>query len=278
MKNDDLLQMLGDTIREPDTLDDSRLDRLAAGELSAAERDSLKDLELDGVDSETLLSAFEPLDSSAKKRAKEMFKSSVADARGGENNQAEGTSRPAGLIDLELQRSQRRRNWTKAIAVTIPLAAAAVALFVLPPSSNRLTPLPDFELEWRSGTRTLRSGGGSIDPKELPQLLPESGLDLSLRPAKRVSRPPRLQVFLVNQTHLRELVLPHEVSRSGTVTIRGNVGRSIHAPPGKYDLILVLRPPGAPPLRGADIDTVRDRRKDGRMYQVIRQPFELVAP
>jgi hypothetical protein len=223
MKDEELLAKLAKAMGDEDFLDDPRWARMAAGELSEQEQETLrKDMAArpDALPEkvEAAFETFSPLGPAFQNKIESMF------AKAEE-------PRPSWL-----SRIFDRPLFPVALAAA---AAAAILIAVLWPAP--LATLPGYDLVFAGGDRTFRGNEPKpdLEPAELSK---GSLLDLRLRPATRVSDVDTLVLLshLAGAKDSRRLDLPFRVSESGVLTVEGPVERLLPVPAGDYRLVLVV--------------------------------------
>jgi len=255
MKDEELLQRLGDLARDEDAADplDARWDRLAADDLSAEERAELERLAEESEVAEAALGAFSPLDDELLDRIAER----VVEERG------------ARVIPF------RKRSLVRWGAVAVPLlAAAAVALLVVLPSG--VAPLPDYGIEVGGGDRAVRSGGPV--PGGTPRLSPTSHFDLVLRPSTAVVGPVEVAGWLLVAGGPTPLPLHGHLSEGGAARLGGGAVELFGAAPGEREIIIVVARPGLGPDEAALSSLLRSGTTRGEGWRLFRTRVQITEP
>ncbi len=212
MNPKELLQAVGDAMREPDAWDDERWQQLSAGELSETEKTEL--LRAAGADAELAERAFAPLDAAELESLRRRFR------RG---------RRPGW---------RRRPPWLLMALGSGAVAAAAMALVWIVPEPATL---PAYQLEITGGEKRLRDAGA---PSATPlALAPDSYLVMRFRPERRVTGPVGVRGFLRGAAS-RRLELPVQVKATGTLVIEGRSRELFGAARGVARVVLYVGAPG----------------------------------
>ena len=232
--DDKLLRALAGEARRERQSDDDRLDerwdRLAAGELSAAEEAELARLARTAAGTAAAHEAheaFRPLDAAFRKRVVKALQAAavqpaVAPPRSGR------------------QPGRRRRGWLGAAAVA---AAAAAAALVLWPAFH--PPLPDYEIQVTGGEAKSRGGPAPGAPprgETVYLLRPGDRLEIEARPKAAVGEPVAARWFAVRRgEEPRLLGAPRpEIAPSGAVRFAATLGRDLDLAPGPWSLWVMV--------------------------------------
>lgn len=165
-------------------------------------------------------------------------------------------------VELDRPRRLRRRAFT-----AVALAAAAVLLLVLlPPPKDG--PLPAYDLEMTGGRDPFRS-----DPAEGPARFgPKTRFSALLRPSTKVGGDVDARAALVAGGRLYPVTTGWRRSATGALKLEGAAGELFDAPPGSYELVVVVgRPFALPPPEALH------RTEPGPSRRVLRTSIELLA-
>jgi hypothetical protein len=255
-ETDDLVLKLGQHARaEPDPAgaDDPAWERLANGQLTAAEDAELRLRAASDPRVAALYEAYRPLEASTKDRI----------------------ARSA----LEQLQPVRRRTawWRRAAFVAAPMAAAAAIAVLLtrapaPPGAG--TALPTYALLVTGGDRTTRSGSA---PDSAPiELHRGSRLEIVLRPATPASSAVVVSAFLVRGSEARAWTVPMERSTDGAVRIAGEAGALLAVPAGTWDLAFVVGRDGAVTADPSEVARAAQGGGGAHAWQLLQLRIELV--
>lgn len=273
--DDDLLHALAgearrEREREPAWLDE-RWDRLAAGELPAADEAELRALAAESPAASEALEAFRPLGDDFRQRVVQAIK--VQSAAAPELPEQRHAAPPP--PDRFRHRS-RRRAWLGAGLASAVAVAAALILTV-----GAHPPLPDYEPVKVTGGEARSRGVPAAPAPPAPTTLalhPGSPLRIEARPATAVLGPVEARWFAAREGEApRELpAAERQVSKSGAAVLAGTLGKDLDLAPGAWSLwVMVGRPgelPGAAVLgsRGAGAPGWTRRQKDWIAWRVAR--------
>jgi hypothetical protein len=216
MTDEELMKALGEVAREraEDELSSRRLEALAAGELSGAERRALEK-ELAGTeDAGRVLDLFAPLDQGFRDRTLDRL--------------PQGAGR---AISLPRKLLTRRSLW-------LGLATAAALLLVwLPPESQ---PLPEYAVELQGGIKAVRGAAA-----QTARYGTGSRMEVILRPAVAYAGEVDVLFFLTRPGELLILDAPVEREQRGSVRMVAVLGEDVRIPTGDWTLWVVYGPAGA---------------------------------
>jgi hypothetical protein len=215
MNGDDLLTQLAKAKREEDaSADDPRWEKLARGELSAAEDAELRARAETEPEVALLYEAYRPLSAQVKER--------IA---------ARIASAPKSSVVV-------LRPWRRIAVIVLPLAAAAA--FVV--AARR----PQPELDARSPSYTLEASRGDRAQRSAHETAPgpialqrDSTLELVLRPSTPSSVPVTVRAFLVQGEDARAWSPPIQRSADGAARIAGKASE-LGLQSGTWDLAFAL--------------------------------------
>jgi hypothetical protein len=222
MSEDKLMKKLGQVQRQEASeagLDD-RLERLAQGRLTEAERQELETLALQNPELARAVEAFRPL---------------------GDEFHEQTTERLAETLGFRPEKKRARRSIWFFLPVPAALAAAVLVLFLF--MGGEPQPLPAFHFEVTGGVRAFRG----LQPPEPLKLVPGSTLQIQLRPAKAVEGEIAVSTLLAREEEVIPLSIPVDQAPSGAVRLRGVVGEDIRFMPGSFNLVVMLARPGEMP-------------------------------
>lgn len=243
---DDLLRQLGERQRERSAGDaasrsrrEESWDRLAAGELSAAEEAELAELARRSPDEAERLAAFQPLGDAFHER----LVGALTAQREGERAAGTDERVPARLRPPRAPEAGRGRRWRRAAALASSLAAAVVGFVVLRPPA----PLPLYVAKLQGATQPVR-GAESGAP---PIYSPGSTLTLVLQPAQKAGGAVRVRCRIARAGVARTEDWPPCAralsSDEGSLRVSGTVGADIPYEPGVWTLWAIVERAG---LRG----------------------------
>lgn len=218
MSEDRLLRALGQLAREEERAEKARLDerwdRLAAGTLTADEEAELRALAESSPEAREAWKAFQPLGPE--------FQARVVEKISGERKV------------LPFRPAVRIGGWIAAAA-----AAAAIVVALLRPAA----PLPDYTAKLTGGAQTFR-GSEPAPASGQPVFVPGSQLTLVATPLEPVEgRKLETRRFLSPQTGTGDLTpwTPEpQIGKSGSVRLRGTLGREIQIAPGAWTVWVVV--------------------------------------
>ncbi|MEQ8275402.1 MAG: hypothetical protein RMA76_37610 [Deltaproteobacteria bacterium] len=222
---------------------DPRLEALADGTSSAAERLELeREAERDPELARRLV-AYQPLSTADVDRLDDIARDALADA------------------PSPIRAPVIRGPW---LAVAVLATAAAVLPFVL-----RTSPLPAYEVEVHVGDDTYR---GDAIARSAGRLAPDAPLEVVLRPATRVSSTVEARVYAVRDGRLHPVEGRLEVSPTGAARFVGSVGRLVEVETDEAVLVLVVHRPGEAPREEALAAwlTARTPRATGDGWEAAR--------
>jgi hypothetical protein len=187
-------------------------DALARGELSDEELGTLKALAESDEEVATRLAAFTPVGPEFQSRA---------------------------VASIVAKRRQRRlRAWW---APSLLVAAAAAVLLVL---ASRPDPDGEMVTNWSveviGGARTVR---GDEPTTEVPRFLPDTRLEIRMRPPERTEEEVQVAAFLVSgaREEVRPWSPPLERADTGAVRIAGPAAELLEGvPPGRWTIAIAL--------------------------------------
>jgi hypothetical protein len=242
MKDDELLDALGEAAREERANEpDEAWDALAEGNADARELEKLAKSEDERA---ALVTLFAPMSADAQSKIEER-------------------------VLGEVTRKKRGRVIPIGIGATVVLAAAA-ALFVVY-SGNEAEPPPEYVAQLEGGIRTVR---GEPEPtEEVPRFLPETRIEIILRPAVATSLP--LGVVTVARSERgeeRRLDVRWESAPTGAFRAMGSLEEVFGAlAPGRWTLYFAVGE------RGSVVDFDPDEPPD-ETIRVLEHTIEVVAP
>jgi hypothetical protein len=222
MNSDDLLGALGRVAREEAEAEDPRWERLARGELTAAEEAELRKQAETDPEIAMRYEAYRPLD----REARERIVARLSGAGGGGR-----------VVPI--------RAWRRIAAVALPLAAAAAVVIWVerrgtePPTLASNDVVPAYSLAATGGDRPARSGdtpaaGGPLD------LHRESRLEIVLRPATAAPDGVAVRTFLVKDGAARPWSPAVQRSGDGALRVAGAAGALLGVPAGTWDLAFAV--------------------------------------
>jgi hypothetical protein len=164
------------------------------------------------------------------------------------------------------ERSARRRRLLFRVALSAPLAAAAVIALALliPREGSERDTLTTYELTISAGAQETRA---RTQAQARPRFEPGTRVDITLTPAARVEGAVEAAAFLARGDELRPLDAPIERASSGALRMRGRASALFaNAPIGQWTLIVIVGSelPNDPSLRAA-LATGRVREADVRV-------------
>ncbi|HVT58402.1 MAG TPA: hypothetical protein VHR45_08375 [Thermoanaerobaculia bacterium] len=241
MSDDELLRALGQMARQERDRETARLDerwdRLAAGDLSAAEEAELRSLAAASEEARQAYEAFRPLGAD--------FQARVVQAIRDEAGAAAATAAPP----VRVLPFRPRAGWLAGALGAAAAVAASLVFLVRAPA-----PLPGYVLAVAGGDQPLR--GAPAAAPEARVLHPGSSLTVLARPSTEVPDSDRLEArwFVARGAEIRELVAPRkEVAPGGAVRLSGTLGEDLAIELGEWSLWVVVgrqgRLPGASLLR-----------------------------
>lgn len=219
MTGRDLMEALAKTVRDEQIL--RQLERLAAGELPAPERQALEQLAEQDPELKAAMALCVP-------KAPDFHERLAKQALARMNAGAPAESvQPISLSASTALRPARRpwgARWTRWAAPVLAVGAAAVAAFIFwAPGAERSAALPSYEpMVVVSGERTFRAAGAPKTPTLT--LKPGDSIELRLRPQTRAHSPVNAWVFVVQGALVQPVELALEVDPSGAVRAQGQVG------------------------------------------------------
>lgn len=248
MSDERLLQDLARLARTAASQDDPTPDweRLAAGELSAAEQEALRRQAETSPRAAAAWDAFRPLDAEDREAL-------VARLR------QELPTRPAPARVVPLRRAPA---WLR-LGLVPTLAAAGLLVYFQPWSGPEA--LPPYELRLQGMTRAERSAAPPDDASAPLVFAFGNRFELLLRPATAAHGPLEARAFVAGSAGLTALAMPDaQRSSDGALRVTGVVGQDVRLPEGESTLVVVLGRPGALPApaelqaRLAHVDSARD--------------------
>ncbi len=244
MNDDQLLKALAQVAREDQKADaarlDERWDRLSAGTLEPEEEAALRALAETSDEARQAYEAFRPLDADFRARMVQALADRIDEAPAGA--MATPAAEPEPAWARLLDRLQDR--WRGASVFAAAVAAAGLAVWMIPGSREGLPPLPDYVLGLEGGLEALRSEPTAGGEDRL--FVPGNRFELLLRPATAESGPLAVRFFLAAAGEPpHPLELPVEVSAGGAVRVAGEIGGEIAIEPGDWVLWAVVGRPGA---------------------------------
>lgn len=198
MNDDKLLEGIARAARDEAAADplDPRWDKLAAGELSDAERRALRETQADDALAERADTAFAPLDAgeraalaaAAAAALGAAGNSMAGDAREASAAEATGPDGTAGNNVVPLRRHPLRSPWALGLAASAVIAIGVVLSGDL--LSPRAGPLPSYSYDLRgtAGMRSDEDGPVSVRSGE--------AFTLTLTPASALDAPARVRLFV----------------------------------------------------------------------------------
>jgi hypothetical protein len=256
-ESDDLVLKLGRHVRaEPDPAgaDDPVWERLASGELTAAEDAELRQRAAADPGVAALYEAYRPLEASTKERI----------ARN--------------ALEQLQPAPQRAVWWRRAAMVAAPTAAAAAVAIVLMRAAAPSGPgaaVPAYALVVTGGDRATRSGGALPDSTPI-ELHRGSRLEIVLRPSTPAAGPVVVNAFLVRGSEARAWTLPMERSTDGAVRITGEAGALLAVPAGTWDLTFVVGREGAVTADPSEVARAARSGAGAHEWQLLQRRVELV--
>ncbi|MCU0662963.1 MAG: hypothetical protein MUC50_11635 [Myxococcota bacterium] len=212
--DEELLRLAGDVLRQPDLLDDPRLDALARGELSQEEVEELLAMERAGELQGGATEAFSAFSEGYLARLEQ----SMAGDGTAKNDELSGRAKDAPVVTLS-----SAPRWKRSFVVGAPIVAAAAAVIALAlwPVSPSGPRLPGYTLELEGGLAKVRAVA-TPTADEPVRLSANTTLQLRLRPATRTSEPVFVRLIAAGSEAASQRVVDPvvEVSESGTVTVR----------------------------------------------------------
>jgi hypothetical protein len=243
MTDEDLLKAMGRAARNGQPLDE-RWDRLAAGELTDAEREELLEAAARSDEAADAYEAFRPLGAEFQARVVERL---MAERAGGARRA------PDAVADEEAARSAAPAAETAGRNVVpfprrtrpffaLPLALAAsllVAVGVVTLLRQGATPaLPGYGLRLDGQVALTR---GEAPPPEAAPFASGNTFRLLLTPQTRVTGEVAAHAYLLTGDTVAPLPAPApRVSEDGAVLIEGEVGRDVLLPQGAARILVVV--------------------------------------
>ncbi len=275
MKDDELLYLTGETIREPDALDDPRWDQLAAGELDDDELKALKEITAEQFDAENVAESFKPMDQGMHRRVEALFGAGAAEAEDAPQPVTQLSERQAKTAQEALPPSPWIRRTLGMVGV---LGAAAALLLILLVNQDPAVVLPTYQMDLRGGIKAVRSSQTTVTDQP-PSFDNTSLLTIRLRPETKVSEALFLTGYLKGPAETKKLDLPFKVSSSGTITISGKMATLLGSPvPGRYELHLVVVPQRDAAELPTDLEALSREKGTTSPWQTFVQPLTVVAP
>lgn len=238
MHDEELLRLAGDSLRQPDLLDDPRLEALTRGELSQEGVEELLALEQTGELPEGAVEAF----SSFSEDYLERLEQSLANDGEAKNDNLAREAQDHPVVFLSSAR-RRKRSFVIGAPMAVAAAAAALLAFNLWPTSPSGPKLPIYSLELAGGLAKVRAVETPMADKPV-RLSPETSLELRLRPATRTSEPVFVRLIAASSRKAAAWVVDPvvEVSESGTVMVPIHGEQLAGREPGKQRLHVLLAP------------------------------------
>ncbi len=160
-----------------------------------------------------------PLDDAFRRRLKGRLADSLDPSERPRPVSTESSSAPA--AEEATGGKVLRGRFGPAGAWLAPLAVAAGLAFFLLPSTS-LDPLPSYEMELQGQVRQQRSAAAVT--QDLPEFLPGSTLEITLRPDSAVDEPLEVRaVALPEEGEARGLRFEVQISEQGAVLLRSKV-------------------------------------------------------
>jgi hypothetical protein len=239
MSDERLLRDLARLAREQAHEPGPEWERLAAGELSPGERESLRAEAARSAEAAAAWEAFRPLDADFQAQLLARVQQEVAP--------------PPRVLPF-----RRVPTWAR---VALPALAAAGLLVALWPSGGPVD-LPAYELRLAGASSDARAVVPSpTSTGETLAFAPGNRFELLLTPATTAGADVEARAYLARDGRVEVLPLPPcEVSAEGALRCLGIVGASVGLPPGEADLLIAVGRRGALPnaaelrarLAGAD--------------------------
>ena len=267
MSNDELLQQLANLAREDRDEElarlDERWDRLAAGDLSAAEETALRALGVSEPLARRAWEAFRPLGADFHQRVT------------GEVRRAAGAEAPPVAAAAPAPQARvlgRGRRWSRqATGWLTAAAAAALILVVLRPGPQAWSSLPAYDLQLAPGVQELRGAPVPETAGAVPDFAPGSRFELVLRPERAVSGEVAARAFLAREGEPpAPWHVPVEVAPSGAVRLSGVLGQDLDLAPGSWHLWLAVGRPGHLPA-AEDLATAGEWHLMEASFRVLAQ-------
>jgi hypothetical protein len=233
MSEPSLADAVGAYVAEDEAGWDPRLERLAHGELSPAERAAL---ERDAASDPELAPAVAAFTPPSEESLQELDRIAHRSLRG----------RRARVIPLFM---------------TLPVAAA-IALSLWPSPQA----LPPMTLTVQAGDRPLREA--TLEPQSL-SLAGDSEIIISLRPEVTIEGALHTAVYATRGTRTWRVDAPVEVADTGAARLRARAEDLLGAAPGPGAVTLVVSRPGAGPSV-AQLDAAGDGLRSGPGWQAAR--------
>lgn len=277
-----LLSEIGHAAREADVLEDPRWLALAEGTLDAeGEAELVAAARAAGMD-EDAIAAFRPRGGGEDERLAEV---ALGALRGGEKARGEkageGEKEKAGEGAREKGGGEKaggaaretaggpsnvvafRRRWQAGVVAAVALAAG-VALFL---GQGGGPELPGYSMQIEGGVKDVRLAP-SVEVG-VPEIVAESRVVISLRPAQRVVSSVGARGFLVGEAGAIDWNPRVEVSEGGAVRIAG-VGRELFrgVPAGNWQVVVAVGDPAKLPEAGSG---ARVAVSAGAGYVVVRR-------
>lgn len=193
---------------------------------------------------------------------------------------AQSRARLDALLDAHFPAPPSRSTSGPLVLGVVAMAAAAALLLVMP----RSLPEPEgpafeagYALELHRALALEREADSGIDPdpdaaEPRPQYRADRRVQLTLRPAHRVSGPVAVRAFAADpRGHTRVVPVEPTISALGVVEILGTP-RAWGLTPGPWQLTLVVGPPATLPQAAAQV-----RDDDRAPYDVQRAWIEVLA-
>ena len=242
---DRLMQSLGQAAREQadDADGEDRWSALCAGELSAAEAETLRARAQASESGRRAKAAFEPLGADFRagivRRLHRQIETEAASAEGlGSGDLELGEAEPDETEPDDVEPAGRPVIvWWRRPAVAATLAAAAATAIALLWPRPELTPMPAYQLVLAGGASSSRAA----EPEVESRFVAGSPFRLLLRPETTVDGPPvAVRAFVGHGPNLEPWEPPMEVADQGSVLIEGTLGDEIRLDPGRNVLSVAI--------------------------------------
>lgn len=247
--DDRLLKAAARVFRETEETLDERWDKLAAGELSPEEVETLRAEAGRSPEAAAAWAAFQPLGAGFEAEVVRRIREVQRDAPDVDAAKPMPPTGPAAAPASVSTLTPKPRAWRR---WTVPASLAAAATVALAVWSGRPAPLPDYALRLEGATSAQRGASPGAAEGTPAAFVEGNRLELVLTPATATTGAVEARVLLLAGGALRPLPAPPlETSPQGAVRLRGTVGRDVVLPPGDSLLLVAVGRPGALPAPDA---------------------------
>lgn len=257
---DVLLAELGALAREERA--DPRLEALAEGRLSAAERADLLAAAATDPELAAAIEAFTPLDEAARDRIANHLLSQVIP-------KSSAALEPGGKV-LAFRRPMR------VLLAVVPLAAAAALAFFLLRPGPVGEPVPGYGLTVEGGEKPMRSTDPVGGP---PRLLPDSRLRLVLTPAAAATGTIAVRGWKIRDGQAHPWPVTPRIAPNGAALIEGTAqSLGLNDAPGRVTLVVAVGREAALPPVEAVADLLTPATAEDAPFRLLTTEVELLPP